>query len=266
MLLYLIFVNIKINYLIDNICFNLSSNINSSSVYDILICFGVNPVLLNNDKPINKRHTLTKTEKIEISNNIPSYFSQVMVGVILSDGTLAMIGNMARLSIQQTHFELTNGLWLMCKELRLAFAEIYTINRNNWKTVYAFQTLTFPYFTELFKIWYVNMGGYNIKILPSNIYDLFTPISFAFLIMGDGGWDKSNSRIMLHLNNFTLTEIETIQHIFLNKFNIESTNYKVKDNHPDRGYIIAIPRREVNKVRELTQKHIYPSLLYKLGL
>jgi len=262
MLLCLIFCYNKFN-------FNL---FNFPSDSEILNCFGATSILYNNNNNNNnnnkpkKRHTLPKADKDKISETIPHTFMQVLVGVLMSDGTLSMTGNMARLSIQQTHFELSNGLWLMCKNLRLVFADIYTIDRNNWKTIYAFQTLTFPFLTELFKMWYVNINGHNIKILPHNIFELFTPISFAFLIMGDGGWDKSSSRLFLHLNNFTLTEIKIVQNILLVKFNIESTNYKVQHAYPDRGYIIAIPRKEINKVRELTQNHIYPSLLYKLGL
>ena len=84
--------------------------------------------------------------------------------------------------------------------------------------------------------------------------------------MGDGSWDKSGSRIVLHLNNFTLIEINRIQSILLSRYNISS--YLVKTTHAenDRGYIIKIPAREVIKVRELVSDHIYPSLKYKIGL
>jgi LAGLIDADG DNA endonuclease family len=61
------------------------------------------------------------------------------------------------------------------------------MNRRNWQTIYAFQTLTLPFFTELFNVWYINVKGRNVKILSENIYDLFYPIYFAFFIMGDGG-------------------------------------------------------------------------------
>ena len=95
-----------------------------------------------------------------------------------------------------------------------------------------------------------------------------------FLIMGVlpavrqacGSWDNYGNRIVLHLNNFTLNEVNRIQSILLNKFNISS--YLIKSPHSDkkRGYILKIPNKDVTKVRLLVQDHIYLSLRYKIGL
>jgi len=63
-----------------------------------------------------------------------------------------------------------------------------------------------------------------------------------------------------------LAEVEQIQKMLASKFNIESYNVRQKKSDPERGYVIKIPRRDVEKVRELTKAHIYPSLQYKLGL
>ena len=84
--------------------------------------------------------------------------------------------------------------------------------------------------------------------------------------MGDGSWDKSGSRIILHLNNFTLIEVNRIQSILLSNFNISS--YLVKTPHSDkeRGYVLKIPNKDVVKVRMLVSDHIYPTLRYKIGL
>ena len=226
-------------------------------------------ICLNNSKeqkPPKKRAFVSKEDKTTISNNIPDSFRQIITGMLLSDGSLRMNGSMALLSIQQIHSELTMGLWTLCKDLQLVSSEILTLHRHNWQPVYSFQTLTLPFFTELFNEWYTNLDGRNIKILPNNIYDLFTPLAFAFLIMGDGSWDKSSSRIVLHLNNFTETEVNTIKSILLSKFNIDSYLVRTSNKNTLRGFIIKIPRREVEKVRDLTKQYIYPSLQYKLGL
>lgn len=84
--------------------------------------------------------------------------------------------------------------------------------------------------------------------------------------MGEGSWDSYGSRVVLHVNNFTINEVKLIQNILLSKFNI--SNYLVKTNKTDllRGYLIKIPKREVDKIRALTKEYIYPSLLYKIGL
>jgi hypothetical protein len=49
---------------------------------------------------------------------------------------------------------------------------------------YTFTTFTHPYFTELFKLWYKNVDGKNIKVIPDNISDLLTPIAFAYWLGG----------------------------------------------------------------------------------
>ena len=103
----------------------------------------------------------------------------------------------------------------MCFQLNLVLSRIHIINRQNKKIVYSFQTLSLPFFTSLYKDWYKSINNKNIKMLPLNLDSLFTPLAFAFLIMGDGSWDNSTSRIILHLNNFTKLEVNRIQSILL---------------------------------------------------
>ena len=154
----------------------------------------------------------------------------------------------------------------MCFQLNLVLSGIHIINRQNKKIVYSFQTLSLPFFTSLYKDWYKSISNKNIKVLPLNLDSLFTPLAFAFLIMGDGGWDKSSSRIILHLNNFTKFEVSRIQSILLSKYDLSSYLVKTPHSDKDRGYILKIPARNINKVRELVSDHIYPTLKYKIGL
>ena len=154
----------------------------------------------------------------------------------------------------------------MCFQLNLVLSRIHIINRQNKKIVYSFQTLSLPFFTSLYKDWYKSISNKNIKVLPLNLDSLFTPLAFAFLIMGDGGCDKSSSRIILHLNNFTKFEVSRIQSILLSKYDLSSYLVKTPHSDKDRGYILKIPARNINKVRELVSDHIYPTLKYKIGL
>jgi len=83
--------------------------------------------------------------------------------------------------------------------------------------------------------------------------------------MGDGSWDKHGSRLILHVNNFTLNEVKFLQSLLL-KFNISSYLVKVNHSKEDRGYIINIPSKEKDKLRELVSSYVLPSLKYKLGI
>ncbi len=90
------------------------------------------------------RFYMSPSDKQKVSDKIPSWFDEVVCGVMLGDGTIRMNGKLALLGIQQTHEELVETLWAMCSSLNLVYAPILEINRSNWKTVYSFQTLTLP--------------------------------------------------------------------------------------------------------------------------
>jgi hypothetical protein len=57
-------------------------------------------------------------------------------------------------------------------------------------TAYIFDTLSFPYFTEIYPLWYTKINNKNIKIIPSNISKLLTPRAIAYFITGDGYFFK----------------------------------------------------------------------------
>jgi hypothetical protein len=133
-----------------------------------------------------KRGYMPKEEKIRVSNNVPDWFKQVVCGLMLSDASIRMNGSQATMSIQQTHKELTEEVWKMCFQLNLVLSDIHIIDRINRKLVYSFQTLSLPFFTTLYKEWYKNIENKIYKVLPLNLDSLFTPLAFAFLIMGDG--------------------------------------------------------------------------------
>lgn len=216
-----------------------------------------------------KRNYMSNDEKVIVSKNIPLYLKQIICGLMLSDANIRMNGKNALMSIQQTHSELTREIWSICFKHKLILSGIKTISRVNRKKVYSFQTLSLPYFSSLYLEWYnvtVVGAGKRYKVLPLNMETYFTPLAFAYLIMGDGSWDKHGSRLVLHVNNFTLTEVKLLQSILLKKFNLESYLVKTIPSNEERGYIIKIPSKEKEKVRVLVSSFILPSLKYKLGM
>ena len=48
-----------------------------------------------------------------------------------------------------------------------------------------------------------NNSGKFKKIVPENIHDLMNPIVLAYLIMGDGNFDKGRNRVRIYTNSFT---------------------------------------------------------------
>ena len=141
--------------------------------------------------------------------------------------------------------------------------------RQNWKPVYHFKTLTMPYFTRLFNAWYTNIDGKNIKVIPSGIDKLLTPIALAHWITGDAGFDshgRGPGRVTLFTNHFTLEEVELLRKLLLDKFGLESALYKRTNKDSKRGYAIRISSRSLSTLQYIVAPHIYPGLLYKIGM
>ena len=80
-------------------------------------------------------------------------------------------------------------------------------------TNYRLKTKSLPLFNHYFDIFYkldINTKKKYIKIVPENIKDLMDPIVLAYLIMGDGNFDKSRNRVRIYTNSFTKQEVENL--------------------------------------------------------
>lgn len=71
---------------------------------------------------------------------------------------------------------------------------------------YWFCSKSLPFISNLHSLWYTLVNGKDIKILPSNIQELLTPIALAHWIMGDG-YFISSGVLKLCTDNFTKDEV-----------------------------------------------------------
>ncbi|MBP1357804.1 MAG: hypothetical protein JZD40_04870 [Sulfolobus sp.] len=212
---------------------------------------------------------MSPEDKLIYSDKVPFWFNEMMCGLMLGDGNLRMKGTHALLSVQQVHSELTINLWDICFSLNLVINPVKTIKRKTRQIVYYFQTLTKPYFTSVYNARYINVNDVVIKSLPINIQVLITPLPLAHWIIGDGGYDghgRGVGRVTLYTNNFTLAEVELLQSILLDKFGLKTYLRKVANADPARGYAIRFASESLTQLRSVCTPHIYPTLMYKLGL
>lgn len=80
--------------------------------------------------------------------------------------------------------------------------------------------------------------------------------------MGDGSWLGSGLR--LHTNNFNREEVELLNNVINNKFNLNSsinTASKIKSQ-----YTIYISSKNIDNLRSLVSPYVLPYFLYKLGI
>ena len=115
------------------------------------------------------------------------------------------------------------------------------------------QTRAYPCLNELYAMFIVN----KVKVVPSNIYDLLTPIALAHWIMGDGA--ARNEGLTLCTDNFILPDVIKLMNVLRIKFNIEcSIHYNVRKPR------IYIPKYEMEKLRGIVAPFMVDSMLYKL--
>lgn len=124
-------------------------------------------------------------------------------------------------------------------------------------TQYWFGTKVHPYFENREKNWY-NMGR---KVLPKDIK--ITPVTLAFLIMGDGYWENDSKTIFICSENFTLEEVKHLIDLLRRDLKRMATTKKRGNN-----YRIRFSSRGKNLVlvRELVAPFMHPDMMYKLGI
>jgi len=96
------------------------------------------------------RSYVSPSAKIEIPENLPGSFTEIMTGLMVGDGSLRMHGNHALLSVQQKHQEFVAYLWDICKGYQIVTKmwEVLTrldIRTNTTTQMAYFQTFTLPF-------------------------------------------------------------------------------------------------------------------------
>jgi len=120
-----------------------------------------------------------------------------------------------------------------------------------------FQTRALPCFNSLYELFYIE----GIKTVPSNIFDLLTPLGLAYFLCDDGTFCKINSSIVLCTECFSLREVQLLQEVLENKFKI-----KCALNARGNGFRVRIPKKGLPVVQALLKDIMPPMMKYKIGL
>lgn len=130
-------------------------------------------------------------------------------------------------------------------------------NKGKIKKIIRFHTWTYNQFNIIHDLWYNND---NKKILPNNLKDYFTPLALAIWIMNDGG--KINNSLKIATNNFTFNEVEYLQILLKDIYNIDSNIHK---SSVINQYIIYIKTSSMPLLANIVKPYIIPSMKYKFG-
>lgn len=95
------------------------------------------------------------------------------------------------------------------------------------------------------------------KILPENVFDLITPRALAVWFMDDGS--NTGNSYTINTQCFSKEEQEKIVDFFKKKYNINAKIVKEYSN-----FKIAIGRHEYQKLSDIIEPYIIPSMIYKI--
>lgn len=189
--------------------------------------------------------------------NLSNLQKEVLVGGLLGDLSLRLIGFNCRLVVEQKNKDYLFHLYEIFKDFtRIPPKERLQkrLSTSNYKSTWYFSTISHKDFTYYYKLFYNN----KIKIIPYNIQLLLTNVSMAYWFMDDGS--KKGNNYVLYTCSFTLKEHEYLQKILKDKFklsvSIQGSKYKFL-------YIIAKDQSNL-KFLNLIKPYIIYSMSYKL--
>ena len=109
-------------------------------------------------------------------------------------------------------------------------------------------------FTELHSLFYPA----GVKVIPSNIYELLTPVALAHHIMGDGyRWHHG---IVLCTDSYSISDIVRLINVLIIKYRLECTLRYHRPTHPR----IYIKDSSMPILRDLVRPYMEKSMFYKI--
>lgn len=152
-------------------------------------------ILLFSSKPdTNKKVTRRLTNAEKELFKLDGFLTQVLIGCLLGDAHMRMFniqigarGN-ARFRFLQSlaQSDFIFHLYELFKDFCASPPKVGSSlikESNKLRFNISFATRNLPCFNELYSLFYFN----RVKIIPSNIIELLTPVVLAYWIMGDGG-------------------------------------------------------------------------------
>ena len=193
---------------------------------------------------------------------IPFYVQGVMVGLILSDGWMQLPSdsNNARLCFKQSTEKslYVLSVFFILSHYCSSFPHKTTgIRKGNPFSGLAFQTRQLPCITDMYNLFYIN----KTKVIPSNIYDLLTPVALAHLIMGDGA--AAGKGLVLCTDSFSLEQTTLLLNVLIIKYGLDCT---LRNTSSITSWRIYIKSKSIPNLRFIVLDHMHSSMLYKLGI
>lgn len=163
---------------------------------------------------------------------LPLELHSILIGIMLSDGGLYKSSLSSNTRFEMPLFPLGGGE--KYKDLAFHIGDLFKEYMSNpVKPVkvkgvnkvynnYRLKTKTLSLFNSYHELFYRLNSETNkyTKIIPNNIMDLMNPIVLAYLIQGDGNFDKGRNRVRIYTNSYSRSDVESLALAINTKLNI----------------------------------------------
>lgn len=211
-------------------------------------------------------NNIKKTTNIGI---LPSDLHSVLIGLMLSDGSLYKSSPTSNVRLEMSfgekYKEFAFHIGVLFKDYMgnpVKSLEVKGVNKVY--TNYRLKTKTLAIFNGYHDMFYKLDSESNKykKIVPTNINELMDPIILAYLIQGDGNYNKSSNRVRIYTNSYTKSEVENLSLAINTKLNI----YTAVLHDRNDQWIITIGAKNLELLRNIVKPYFHSSMLYRIGL
>lgn len=204
-----------------------------------------------------------------ITSLLPLELHSILIGLMLSDGGLYRSSPTANTRLEMSFGEKYKELAFHIGELFKDYMSnpvksLEVKGLNKVYTNYRLKTRSLSIFNSYHNMFYNLNPETNkyTKIVPRNIIDLMDPIVLAYLIQGDGNFDKGRNRVRIYTNSYSKADVERIAMSIQTKLNIYTA---VLLDRKDQ-YILTIGAKNLELLRNTVVPHFHSSMLYRIGL
>jgi LAGLIDADG DNA endonuclease family len=202
---------------------------------------------------------------------LPLELNSILIGIMLGDGG---IYRSTKSITSNSRFEMSFGQdseifanWiaeLFSNYMTTPLKSIEIKGTNKTYTNYRLKTLTLPVFNQYRYMFYVfnPLTNKYEKIVPKDINKLLDPIVLAYLLMGDGNFDKGRNRVRIYTNSFNKTDVENLALAINNKLGIYTGVLQDNKNQ----WILTIGAKYLDLLRKTVIPYLHPSMKYRIGI
>lgn len=205
---------------------------------------------------------------------LPNRILYILIGILLSDGTIEFIGsNLKKVNKIDPNVLMVNSRFKLKQSVIHVSYLLYvytllshyciSVPRVKWETVKGKKYLLLELITRslpIFTVLRLKFYEGRVKKIPLDIYDYLSYESLAHIIMCDGSYIKGGG-ITLNLQNYSLKELILLLNVFLIKFNLDCTLHKNRHK-----YVIYIKKESMERLYFNVKDYIIPEMRYKFGI